>query len=160
MIASIRRSYAGIGMAELRNGGEWPWIIGKGFDLLGHIPIDRGNAESGANASTAALHALRYGAALAVWPHGRQVQKGKPETWFTGYARFALQSGAKIHVLKVEGVEDFWQTHPDNGGPQGINWKAKIRAAFSGPIDPAKYQSVDELDAAVKRIIADMRLPA
>jgi 1-acyl-sn-glycerol-3-phosphate acyltransferase len=73
MIASIRRSYAGIGMAELRNGGEWPWIIGKGFDLLGHIPIE---ATPNRAPTLPPRRCMRY-VTEPLWQSGRMAGKSK-----------------------------------------------------------------------------------
>lgn len=159
MVASIRRSYAGIGMIELKNGDDWPAIVGKAFDMLGHIPVDRGNRESGNAAYAASLHALHHGQALVVWPQGRQVHPGDDVAWYPGFARLAKETGAHICIFKIEGADDFWPTNPDDGGPQKINWDAKVRATFSRPFDPAKYATVEELVDVMKRIHGIMCVP-
>lgn len=158
MMAAYRRPYAGIGMAELVS-DEWPWVIRKGFGWLGHIPIVRGNSESGDLASKCAIHALSYGQAIAVWPQGRQVRRGAQTPWYPGFARFAKQTGTKIYVFKLRGAEEFWPTHPDDGGPQPINWQTKVRAGFSDAIDPNDYNTVEELVEAVKHVHAKLTLP-
>lgn len=161
MIAAYRRAYAGIGMAELLS-DEWPWIIRRGFQLLGHIPIERGNSESGDLVSQSARHALSYGQALAIWAQGRQIRPGEQAMWYPGFARFAMESGASIILFKIEGAHEFWPSHPDDGNASlgDINWKAPVRAAFSEPINPSDYNTIDELIAATKRIHAELPLPS
>lgn len=160
MVASIRCTYACIGMAELKNTNEWPWIIGKLFDWLGHIPIDRGNSQSGDNVFAIGLSVLDHGQALVLWPQGRQVPRGSDQPWYPGFARFAKTTGTKIYVFKVEGPDNFWPTNPSDGGPQKIKWRAKVRASFSQPIDPNDYATVEELIAATRRVHAELRLPS
>lgn len=160
VIASIRCTYAGIGMAELKNTDEWPWIIGKSFDLLGHIPIDRGNSDSGDSAFASGLNVLSHNQALVVWPQGRQVHRDSNQPWYPGFARFAKETGANIYVFKIEGADDFWPTNPGDGGPQKIHWRAKVRASFSGPIDPNDFVSVEELIAATRLVHAGLPLPS
>lgn len=160
MIASVRCSYAGIGMAELKNSEEWPWIIGKLFDILGHIPIDRGNSDSGDSAFASGLNVLSHNQALVVWPQGRQVPRGSSQPWYPGFARFAKETGANIYVFKIEGADEFWPTNPSDGGPQKIHWRAKVRASFSGPIDPNNFASVEELVTATRRVHAELSLPS
>lgn len=160
MIASIRCTYAGIGMAELKNSSEWPWIIGKLFDLLGHIPIDRGNSESGDSAFASGLNVLSHNQALVLWPQGRQVPRGSNQPWYPGFAKFAKESDANIYVFKIEGADNFWPTNPSDGGPQKIKWRAKVRASFSQPIGPNNYQTVEELIEATQRVHAELSLPS
>jgi len=160
MIASIRCTYAGIGMAELKNSSEWPWVIGKLFDLLGHIPIDRGNSESGDIVSAAGLNVLSHNQALVLWPQGRQVSRGSNQPWYPGFAKFAKETGANIYVFKIEGADEFWPTNPSDGGPQKIKWRARVRANFSESIDPNDYQTVEELIEATQRIHNELQLPS
>lgn len=160
MLASIRCTYAGIGMAELKNTEEWPWVIGKLFDLLGHIPIDRGNSESGDKVFEAGLNVLAHKQALVLWPQGRQVSRGSQQPWYPGFAKFAKETGAKIYVFKLEGADDFWPTNPNDGGPQKIKWRAKVRASFSEPINPNDFSTVDELIAATRQAHAKLPLPS
>lgn len=160
MIASIRCTYAGIGMAELKNSSEWPWIIGKLFDLLGHIPIERGNRDSGDVVFEAGLNVLAHNQALVLWPQGRQVSRGSSQPWYPGFAKFAKESGANIYVFKIEGADEFWPTNPNDGGPQKIKWRANVRASFSESIDPNNYQTVEELIDATQRVHAELLLPS
>lgn len=160
MIASINRSYAGVGMAELLS-DEWPWIIRKAFALLGHIPIERGNKASGDLVFEHGKHALAYRQMLVLWAQGRQVRRHDQDApWYPGFARFAKTMDAPLYVFKIVGPDDFWPTHPDDGGPQAKNWRAKVRATFSGPIDPRDYETVDELVTVTKRIYTELRVPA
>jgi len=160
MIASIRRPYVAVGMAELLS-DEWPWIIRKGFGWLGHIPIVRGNGESGDLVSRCAIHALEWSQALMVWPDGRQVRSGDEVVWYPGFAKFAKATGAKVYIFKIHGVDKFWDTHPDNGNASvgDINWNAPVRATFSGPIDPNDYDTVEHLIEATKHIHNELSLP-
>lgn len=160
MIASIRCTYAGIGMAELKNSSEWPWVIGKLFDLLGHIPIERGNRESGDSVFAAGLKVLSHNQALVLWPQGRQVVRGSNQPWFPGFAKFAKETGANIYIFKIEGADEFWPTNPNDGGPQMIKWRARVRANFSESINPNDYQTIEELIEAARRIHAELPLPS
>lgn len=160
MIASIRCTYAGIGMAELKNTSEWPWIIGKIFDLLGHIPIDRGNRESGGIAVATAFNVLSHNQALVLWPQGRQVHRGSSQPWYPGFAKIAKETGADIYVFKIEGADDFWPTNPNDDGPQKFKWRAKVRANFSGPINPNDFATVEDLIEATRRVHAELPLPS
>ena len=154
LFLSICRSFAGIGMAELKNSDQWPAVIGWAFDKMGHIPIQRGDKESGDLVTAAGFNELNHGQALAVCPQGRQVHPGEQTPWYPGFAKFAMATGTKVYVLKIEGVDKFWVTHPDFDVPKGlgqINWRAKIRAAYVAVVDPADYTSVDDYVAAVIR---------
>lgn len=161
MMNVIRRPYAGIGMAELLS-EEWPFIVRRGFELLGHIPIVRGDSESGDLASKCTHHVLQWGQAVVVWPDGQQVRRHEALMWYPGFARFALATGTKICILKLQGVDAFWSSHPDNGnaGVKDINWDEPVRGAFSELIDPNDYESVEELVAAVQRAYLALPLPA
>lgn len=159
MIASIKRStYAGVGMAELLT-DEWPWIIRKAFELLGHIPIERGNSVSGDLVFEHGKHALGYGQLLVLWPHGKQIRPGEDATWYPGFARFSKTMSAPLYIFKIEGADKFWPTHPDDGGPQDKNWRAKVRATFTGPIDPRDYATVDDLLQAARTAFDELSVP-
>jgi 1-acyl-sn-glycerol-3-phosphate acyltransferase len=158
----IRRPFAGIGMAELKDTKEWPAIIGWGFDKLGHIPIERGDKQSGNQAIAAGLDVLKHGQALAMCPQGRQIHPGEQTAWYPGFARYAMASGIKVYVLKFEGIDKFWVTHPDFDVPKGIgniNWKAKVRAGYVAVLDPKDYESVGELAQAVQDAHAGGLIP-
>jgi 1-acyl-sn-glycerol-3-phosphate acyltransferase len=162
VLLGIRRPFAGIGMAELKDTKEWPAIIGWGFDKLGHIPIDRGNKQSGDQAIAAGLDVLKHGQALAMCPQGKQIHPGEQTEWYPGFARYAMASGVKVYVLKFEGIDKFWVTHPDFDVPKGIgdiNWKAKVRVGYVAVVDPADYNSVDDFAAAVITAHATGRIP-
>lgn len=155
MLLAIRPPWIGIGMAELRNGLKWP-IINVLFELLGHIPIKRGDSVSGDLAVTAAVDALEHGMTLALCPQGKIVHAGDTTArWYPGFARFAKETGAKIYILRFDGAEHFWPTH-DDYTDKNFNWSIPVRATYGPIIDPADYATVEEVVQATIEAHASM----
>lgn len=158
VFAAIDRNLAFIAKAELwRN--KW---LGPVLNLLGHIPVDRGNRDSGAKAQAMALailchrggrkHRRNRGGVMAMFPEGgttppsgvlRQFKKG---VWY-----LARESGRPVVPCGVNGTENIRYR-----GFRYI-WKhrqpVQVTVRFGAPLYARDYDGPD----AELRFLRDLR---
>ncbi|WP_435769941.1 lysophospholipid acyltransferase family protein [Nocardioides sp. SYSU DS0651] len=78
-------------------------VVGSFLRLVGQIPVDRFNADPGA--VRAALHVLREGRVIGVFPEGRR-GPGDLLTFRTGAAYLAMVTGATVVPMTFVGTRE------------------------------------------------------
>ena len=85
-------------------------FLGPLFRLFGAIPLDRGEADTGAFRH--ALAALEAGQILAVAPEGTRSGHGRLQRGRAGVVLLALRTGVPVLPLVYYGGELFWRNLP------------------------------------------------
>lgn len=123
---AMRRPVIFVSKAEV-----WKWpIVGWLMRVLGEIPVDRDDPASRASVVPISSDVLRHGGAVIVFPEGTTHRKltYKPGTpahgpLFDGVAKMAYETGAKIQVIGMRGVNDVFTVR---GKKIAINRKGRI----------------------------------
>jgi len=85
------------------------WYARRGFDLVGAIPVNPGGANR--HAVREAIHVVRAGNALCLFPEGAANPPIPMHRILPGAALIARESGAPIVPLRVSGVLPFDHVH-------------------------------------------------
>ena len=88
--------------AELR--GAMP-VLRNAFDLVGFVPIERGNREQSARAIDRAAEALAAGDSFMIFPEGTRSRSGKLLPFKKGGFIMAIKGRAPIVPVAVQGAE-------------------------------------------------------
>lgn len=131
-------------MAELWKSPFTRWLV----EVLGQIPVVRGNPESGRQALESAEHALDAGALVGIFPEGKCVKPGEVVPYRSGVAVLAKDTGVPIipvRLVNANKVLPLDRTFPSFGH--------NVKVIFGEAIDPDDYESVDDLLAEVERRI-------
>jgi 1-acyl-sn-glycerol-3-phosphate acyltransferase len=88
--------------AELRN---LP-ILNLGFDLVGFIPVDRGNREQTTRALETAVARLNGGSSFFVFPEGTRSRSGELLPFRKGAFKMAIRAGAPVVPIAISGARD------------------------------------------------------
>ncbi|GAA2398746.1 lysophospholipid acyltransferase family protein [Mycolicibacterium llatzerense] len=106
------------------------------YSSTGQVPIDRTNADSAADALTAAAKILDKGKLLGMYPEGTRSPDGKLYKGKTGLARIALETG--IPVIPVAMI------NTDVVNPPGSKmWHfARVEVKFGKPMDFRRFEGL------------------
>ena len=106
------------------------------YSSTGQVPIDRTNADSAADALTAAAKILDQGKLLGMYPEGTRSPDGKLYKGKTGLARIALETG--IPVIPVAMI------NTDVVNPPGSKmWHfARVEVKFGKPMDFRRFEGL------------------
>lgn len=81
-------------------------ILNLGFDLVGFIPIDRGNREQTTRAVGQAVARLNAGGSFFVFPEGTRSRTGELLPFRKGAFVMALRAGVPIVPIAITGARD------------------------------------------------------
>lgn len=106
------------------------------YSSTGQVPIDRTNADSAADALTAAAKILDKGKLLGMYPEGTRSPDGKLYKGKTGLTRIALETG--IPVIPVAMI------NTDVVNPPGSKmWHfARVEVKFGKPMDFRRFEGL------------------
>ncbi|MFN8058224.1 MAG: lysophospholipid acyltransferase family protein [Vicinamibacterales bacterium] len=122
-------------------------ILAHGFDIVGFVPIERGNRERSALAIDQAVRQIRAGNSFLVFPEGTRSRTGELLPFKKGAFMMAMQAEAPVVPVAIEGSHAAMR----KGSP--VIWPVTIRIKF-GPAVATAGLAPDERD----RVIADVRL--
>jgi 1-acyl-sn-glycerol-3-phosphate acyltransferase len=129
-------------------------ILGTAMRMAKFVPVERGNRREAAQASVeAAGDALRSGLHIMVFPEGTRSRDGRLSTFKKGPFFLAQQTQAPIVPIAVSGT----QTLMHKGSNAITPGFARIQVL--APIEPAGYETREELSLAVRKAIADALPP-
>ncbi|CAM5735656.1 lysophospholipid acyltransferase family protein [Mycolicibacterium aubagnense] len=139
---STCRWYCGDGFyflakAEYFNGTGIKGKLTKFFySSTGQVPIDRTNADSAADALTAAAKILDQGTLLGMYPEGTRSPDGKLYKGKTGLARIALETGIPVIPVAMIGT--------DVVNPPGSKmWHfGRVEVKFGKPMDFRRFEGL------------------
>lgn len=106
------------------------------YSSTGQVPIDRTNADSAADALTAAAKILDQGTLLGMYPEGTRSPDGKLYKGKTGLARIALETGIPVIPVAMIGT--------DVVNPPGSKmWHfGRVEVKFGKPMDFRRFEGL------------------
>jgi 1-acyl-sn-glycerol-3-phosphate acyltransferase len=125
-------------------------ILGPAMRLAKFVPVERGSRRETAQAMVAAAAAaLQAGLPIAVFPEGTRSLDGRLSKFKKGPFFLAQQTGAPIVPVAISGTEKMLK--------KGSAWVTPgvARVQMLKMIEPADYDSREQLMEAVHRAIAD-----
>lgn len=151
ILGAIRRQAIAMAMAELWKSPVTRWLV----EVLGQIPVVRGNPESGRQAMESAEHALEDGALVGIFPEGKCVKPGETAPYKPGVAVLSKDTG--VPIIPVRLVDANKVLPLDRSFP---SFGHHVYVLFGEPIEPADFESVDDLLDEVQRRITSLVVPA
>jgi 1-acyl-sn-glycerol-3-phosphate acyltransferase len=151
ILAALRREAIAMAMAELWKSPFTRWLV----EVLGQIPVVRGDPESGKQAMAAATHALEDGALVGIFPEGKCAKPGDVLPYRPGVAVLAKDTGVPIipvRLVNANKVLPLDKKFPTFGH--------RVHVIFGEPIDPDEFDSVSALLDEVRRRITTLEAPA
>ncbi|MBN9634333.1 lysophospholipid acyltransferase family protein [Mycolicibacterium sp. HS_4_1] len=133
----LRRRIYFLAKAEYFNGTGIKGKLTKFFySSTGQVPIDRTNADSAADALTAAAKILDQGTLLGMYPEGTRSPDGKLYKGKTGLARIALETGIPVIPVAMIGT--------DVVNPPGSKmWHfGRVEVKFGKPMDFRRFEGL------------------
>ena len=129
-------------------------ILGRAMRMAKFVPVERGHRRDAAKASVeAAADALRSGLHILVYPEGTRSLDGRLSAFKKGPFFLAEETQAPIVPIALAGT----QTMMRKGSSAITPGVARIRVLPA--IEPSKYESREELMAAVRSAIAEALPP-
>jgi 1-acyl-sn-glycerol-3-phosphate acyltransferase len=151
ILAALRREAIAMAMAELWKSPLTRWLV----EVLGQIPVVRGDSESGKEAMESAAHALEDGALVGIFPEGKCVKPGDVARYRPGVAVLAKDTGVPIipvRLVNANEVLPIGKKFPRSG--------STVYVIFGEPIQPDDFATVPELLDEVQRRITSLEVPS
>jgi 1-acyl-sn-glycerol-3-phosphate acyltransferase len=149
ILGALRREAIAMAMAELWKSPFTRWLV----EVLGQIPVVRGDPESGKRAMDNAAQALSDGALVGIFPEQKCVRPGETAPYRPGVAVLSKRSGVPIipvRLVNANAVLPLDKRFPSLGHT--------VHVIFGEPIQPDDY-SVDELLDETQRRITSLEPP-
>ena len=151
ILGALRREAIAMAMAELWKSPLTRWLV----EVLGQIPVVRGDSESGKQAMESATHALEDGALVGIFPEQKCVRPGEIAPYRPGVAVLSKRTGVPIipvRLVNANKVLPLDRRFPVLGHT--------VHVLFGDPIDPDEFPSIPELLDEVQRRITMLTEPA
>ena len=151
ILGALRREAIAMAMAELWKSPLTRWLV----EVLGQIPVVRGDSESGKQAMESATHALEDGALVGIFPEQKCVRPGETALYRPGVAVLSKRTGVPIipvRLVNANKVLPLDRRFPVLGHT--------VHVLFGDPIDPDEFPSIPELLDEVQRRITMLTAPA
>jgi 1-acyl-sn-glycerol-3-phosphate acyltransferase len=129
-------------------------ILNLGFDLVGFIPVDRGNREQTTRAVNLAVARLNAGGSFFVFPEGTRSRTGELLPFRKGAFVMAIRAGVPLVPVAISGARDAMR----KGSP--IIRPATVRLRVGAPIETAgldegrRDELVHSVRAEVQRLLS------
>ena len=150
ILGALRREAIAMAMAELWKSPLTRWLV----EVLGQIPVVRGDPESGKQAMESAAHVLDDGALVGIFPEQKCVKPGDTAPYRPGVAVLSKRAG--VPIIPVRLVNANKVLPPDRKFP---DFGHTVHVIFGEPIDPDDFASVPELLDEVQRRITTLDVP-
>ncbi|CAN5686115.1 lysophospholipid acyltransferase family protein [soil metagenome] len=150
LLAALRRAAIAMAMAELWKSPLTRWLV----EVLGQIPVVRGDSESGKQAMESAAQALEDGALVGIFPEQKCVKPGEAAPYRPGVAVLSKRSGVPIipvRLVNANKVLPLYKKFPTFGHT--------VYVIFGDPIEPDEFASVPELLDEVRLRITTLEVP-
>ncbi|MCU1700208.1 MAG: putative 1-acylglycerol-3-phosphate O-acyltransferase [Mycobacterium sp.] len=150
ILAALRREAIAMAMAELWKSPLTRWLV----EVLGQIPVVRGDSESGKEAMESAAHALEDGALVGIFPEGKCVKPGDVAPYRPGVAVLAKDTGVPIIPVRLVNADKVLPL--DKKFPR---FGSTVYVIFGEPIHPDEFATVPELLDEVQLRISCLEVP-
>jgi len=150
ILGALRREAIAMAMAELWKSPLTRWLV----EVLGQIPVVRGDPESGKQAMDSATQALRDGALVGIFPEQKCVLPGEVAPYRPGVAVLSKRTGVPIipvRLVNATAVLPVDRKLPDLGH--------QVYVIFGEPIDPDEFATATDLLDEVRLRITTLEPP-
>jgi 1-acyl-sn-glycerol-3-phosphate acyltransferase len=120
-------------------------ILAQGFDIVGFVPIERGNREQSSLAIDRAVAQIGAGNSFLVFPEGTRSRTGELLPFKKGAFVMAIKAGAPIVPVAIEGALRAMR----KGSP--VIWPVTISIRF-GPAVETASSTLDARDTIVAEV--------
>ncbi len=127
----------------------WIPFIGWYMRMMGHFPIDRGNARRSATTFRRVVARVKDGMSVAMFPEGTRTRDGRLQTMGSGAFRIALQAHVPIVPVAIRGTYALMPRRTFMPRP------GQIDVIVGAPIETAEYsaKTLSDLIARTTAII-------
>jgi 1-acyl-sn-glycerol-3-phosphate acyltransferase len=144
ILGALRREAIAMAMAELWKSPLTRWLV----EVLGQIPVVRGDPDSGKQAMESAAHALDDEALVGIFPEGKCVKPGEVVPYRPGVAVLAKDTGVPIIPVRLVNANEVLPV-----GKKFPRFGSTVHVIFGEPIDPGEFPTVAALLDEVRRRI-------
>ena len=124
-------------------------ILGRGFDVVGFVPIERENRERATQAIDRAAASVRSGNSLLMFPEGTRSRTGALLPFKKGAFVLAIKAQAPVVPTAIHGAARAMRP----GSP--LIWPTTVRVHFGEPIETTGL-SIGDRDALTERVRASV----
>jgi 1-acyl-sn-glycerol-3-phosphate acyltransferase len=121
-------------------------VLGRGFAIVGFVPIERQNREQSTRAIEQAAQALRSGHSFLIFPEGTRSRDGRLLPFKKGGFILAIKAQVPVVPVAIQGARDAMR----KGSP--IIWPVRVSIRVGPPVETAGLQLSDR-----DRLIVDVR---
>lgn len=121
-------------------------VWGRAMRAAGFIEVDRDNHERAVESLRRAADAIESGTDVWISPEGTRSRDGSLQAFRKGGFHLALDAGARILPVSIEGTRRVLQA-----GGYTVHPGASVSVMVHAPIDSREY-SVDELEVLMDRV--------
>ena len=128
-------------------------ILSRAMRMARFVPVDRSNRDAAIASIEKAVHVLRDGIPISIFPEGTRSRDGKMLPFKKGPFHLAMESGVEVLPVSISGTEKMWPK-----GKFAIT-PGTATVVFHPPISPKGFSDREQLTEAVRRTI-ESGLPA
>jgi 1-acyl-sn-glycerol-3-phosphate acyltransferase len=128
-------------------------ILNIGFDLVGFIPVDRGNREQTSRALETAVARLNAGTSFFVFPEGTRSRTGDLLPFRKGAIVMAMRAGAPIVPIAISGARDAMRKGSSIIRPTTIRLRLGPPIETQGVGDDRRDELVHSVRSEVQRLL-------
>jgi 1-acyl-sn-glycerol-3-phosphate acyltransferase len=150
ILAALRREAIAMAMAELWKSPLTRWLV----EVLGQIPVVRGDSDSGKQAMESAAHALEDGALVGIFPEQKCVKPGEVAPYRPGVAVLSKRTSVRIIPVRLVNANKVLPI-----GKKFPRFGSTVYVIFGDPIHPDEFATVPELLDEVQRRITTLQTP-
>jgi len=129
-------------------------ILNIGFDLVGFIPVDRGNREQTTRAINAAIARLNAGGSFFVFPEGTRSRTGELLPFRKGAFVMAMRAGVPVVPIAISGARDAMRKGSSIIRPATVRLRLGPPIETRGLGDDGRDQLVQSVRSEVQRLLA------
>jgi 1-acyl-sn-glycerol-3-phosphate acyltransferase len=150
ILAALRREAIAMAMAELWKSPLTRWLV----EVLGQIPVVRGDSESGKQAMESAAQALDDGALVGIFPEQKCVKPGEVAPYRPGVAVLSKRTSVPIIPVRIVNANTVLPL-----GKKFPSFGHSLHVIFGDPIHPGDFESVSELLDETQLRITTLEVP-
>jgi 1-acyl-sn-glycerol-3-phosphate acyltransferase len=150
ILAALRREAIAMAMAELWKSPLTRWLV----EVLGQIPVVRGDSESGKQAMESATQALRDGALVGIFPEQKCVLPGESAPYRPGVAVLSKRTGVPIIPVRLVNANELLPVDQ-----KFSVFGHTVYVIFGEPINPDDFATVPDLLDEVRLRITTLAVP-
>jgi 1-acyl-sn-glycerol-3-phosphate acyltransferase len=152
LFAALRRLVPRLAILYKKELRKLP-ILNIGFDLVGFIPVDRGNREQTTRALETAVARLNAGTSFLVFPEGTRSRTGELLPFRKGAFVMAMRAGAPVVPIAISGARDAMRKGSSIIRPATIRLRVGAPIETRGLSDDSRDELVHSVRTAVQHLL-------